>query len=324
MSFRFFASFLALSLPALTFAQTITITPKAANGAKNILNLERCKAEDDPDIDLYDVTIDFTSSGILLGSKFTIKLGEDCTTDTNCFIPFKDEVLTDTITKKTITQKPSELLELVGQTSCEGDSNNGFIKELSLFVEVTDATGATTKKNTSNDDDSSDNTFIDTEIPSAPLEPKASGGENVLNVSWKTNDDNDNGAIPLEEEFNFRIECRLTGSTDEFTECGGSSGDAGVAGTFKDTVDAVGGSILDNGESIDLQIVTIDEAGNPSEPTAIFTGTPQDVLDFGENFNGAEQGGCAVGHGEGQLLWVGFLIVVILLLRKNKNNEAQI
>ena len=313
MSFRLFGSLLALCVPALALAQTtITITPTAGANIQTTLGFTRCDEQPDEDISLYTVAIaNAPPTGTL-----TIELGSgDCSDETKCLtIINAGAIAASTV----ISLSPAEIIGAIDETDCLSTGGNGIEEKLTLFVEVIDTTGITQPVTAKTDDD--DSVFIDTINPAAPLEPKASGGEGVLNVSWLTNPDNDESTgFPLEQEANFRIDCKFTGTPDtDFIECGGSA-----AGVFKDTVDDLGGLALENGISIDVRVVTIDKAGNESLPTATFTGTPQDVLDFGENFNGAEQGGCAVGHGEGQLIWVGFLIVVISLLRRNKN-EAQI
>lgn len=318
MSFRLFGSLLVLCLPTLALAQTaptITITPKAGAGAQTIFSQAECEDSLDADIDLYDVKVDFGLAAPAVGTTLTVKLGEKCTDETDCLTILDAETLSLAVTTETITLNTADLIGIIGETDCLSSGGAGIDQQYTLFVEVEDAAGTTTKEETDEDED----LFLDTTKPLAPLTPKASGGENNLNVSWATNPDNDNTAFPLEQEANFLINCKLAGAPDtDFTECGGAA-----AGIFQDTVDKLNGVSLENGTSIDVQVITIDLAGNESAPTATFTGTPQDVLDFGENFNGSEQGGCAVGHGEGQLIWVGFLIVVISLLRRNKH-EAKL
>jgi hypothetical protein len=318
MSFRLFGSLLALCVPALALAQAvITITPTVGANTPTTLGFERCEEQADTDITLYTVAV---ATPPLVGT-LTIKLGSgDCSDETKC-LTIANAVTVAAST--TVTLNPTEIIGAIDQLDCLSSGGAGIEEKLTLFVEVID-TSVTPPVSIKKQTDDDDSLFIDTIKPAAALDSSASGGEGVLNVSWKTNADNDeDNDFPLEQEANFRLECKRTDVVEEFTGCGTTSGSTGIDGTFKSKVDKVNNTNLENGVSIDVQIITIDLAGNESLPTETFVGIPQDVLDFGENFNGAEQGGCAVGHGEGQLLWVGFLIVVISLLRRNKN-EAQI
>jgi hypothetical protein len=318
MSFRIFSSLLALCIPALALAQpVITITPTVGANTPTTLGFARCDEQADTDITLYTVAVATPP----IAGTLTIKLGSgDCSDETKC-LTIANAVAVAAST--TIALNPTEIIGVIDETNCLSAGGAGIEEKLTLFVEVVDTLvtpPVSTKKQTEDDD----SLFIDTIKPATALDFKASGGEGVLNVSWLTNSANDeDNDFPLEQEANFRLECKRTGAIEEFTECGTTSGSTGIDGTFKSKIDKVNGTNLENGVSIDVQIITIDLAGNESLPTETFVGIPQDVLDFGENFKGAEQGGCAVGHGEGQLLWVGFLIVVISLLRRNKN-EAQI
>jgi hypothetical protein len=309
MSFRLFSSLLALCVPALALAQpVITITPKVGANIQTTLGLKKCVDEPNTDISLYTVSV--TTPPI--GGTITVKLGDKCTDDTDCLTIVNAQPIAASID---VSLTPAELIDIIGETDCLSDGN-GIGRQLTVFVEVIDPSGVTqpTKKDTGDNED----LFIDTIKPFEALTPAAEGGEGNLKISWVTNPENDEPTFPVEQENSFRIECRLTGSGDNFVTCGGSA-----AGIFTDTINKLNNNTLKNDISVDAQIITLDLAGNESVPTATFTGTPQDILDFGENFNGAEQGGCAVGHGEGQLFWVGFLIVVISLLRRNKN-EAQL
>jgi hypothetical protein len=314
MSLRFLGSLLAFLVPGLVFAQaTITITPAVGANTQTVFNSTECVdgfAEEEP---LYTVKIDFGVATPGLGSTFTVKMGETCSDATNCLTIVNEEDLTLAVTNREISLSPEAIIDIIGETDCASTGGNGIDQQFKLFVEVEDGLGVSLGKKETPDAES---LFIDTIKPLAPLNPVASGGENVLNVSWETNPDND--GFELEQENSFRLECKLTGAPDaDFADCG-----AAGAGTFRATVDDVGGITLENGVSVDVRIFTADLAGNESEPTAVIAGVPQDVLDFGENFNGSEQGGCAVGHGEGQILWIGFLIGVILLLRKNRDEVA--
>jgi hypothetical protein len=313
MSLRFIGSLLVFLVPGIALAQaaTVTITPSIGPNTQTIFNNEECEAELNDDVALFTVKVDFGVAVPAPGTTLTIKMGKECTSDTECLTIINEESLTTTVTDKSITLSIAEILEIIEETTCAGAELGGIDEQFKLFAEVKDSLDVSLGKDDTGDTDS---LFIDTAKPFAALNLAAAGGEEALNVSWETNPDNDNDSA-LAQEASFRLECKLTDDlAADFVECGPEA----VSG-FSTTIDDLGGDPLENGVSVDVRVITIDFAGNESDPTDAEAGIPQDILDFGENFNGAEQGGCAVGHGEGQLLWIGFLIGVISLLRRNRD-----
>lgn len=302
-----FLAGLGWMLPGLAFAQlfqpTITITPTVGAGQKTVLSLQNCE-----DLDavksFYSVTIDFSPSIPPAGSTFIVQLGTNCDGDDGCVTLEEGDISGVGPTQLTIDFSMQTVVEAAGVEECEG-----IDRKLELFVLVEDSQGIRLGSAETPD---TEKIFVDTQRPLPPLNITASGGENVVHVKWNTNPDNAKGEQILgAQEAGFIVLCRLAANTeDPFVECTPQ-----VIG-FTTTVDEIDGAALENDVEIELTVITVDPAGNESEfdPAQTVIAAPQDVLDFGENYDGVETGGCGVGAPSSGAPLLPFLFFVVSAL----------
>lgn len=304
-----FGILLALLVPGVALAQpVITITHNEDTTAnRTIINAVDCGANIDVEDDFFDVTVALGAAP-LSATTVSIKLGKDTCPDANCVnTNIIDEPITQATQTFTVSLTPQQFIDAAASA---GASCEDVDEKLFLFVEVEDATGLI-------GDEESDDIFVDTKPPLAPTEFSASGGENVLHVNWDSvSDNNESGAALPPQEHTFIVNCKIRDSAEALEEC--SRILASGTGPFTTDITDINGQELENGVEIEFQIITQDAAGNQSLPSASGFGTPQDVLDFGENYGGSETGGCSVGHHQSQLLWAGLALMAIVILRRQK------
>lgn len=299
-------------LPSVGFAQvpTITVTPKAGSGNKIIFNLDDC-ADQNTEVSAYSLLIDFGINTPIPGTTFDVFLGVTCDdNDDTCQTLVDGDALSLSQTSRDLSLDLALALEAIGAATCEATD-----ERLKVFVDVNDAAGTRLATGSTKDDES---VFVDTIIPEAPLNPSGSGGENNIKASWDTNPENDGDGFVLgDQEAGFQVQCRFAGDTGDFIDCGGQ-----VSG-FESTVEDIDGVALENGIAVEFVVVTIDPAGNRSAASAAATATPQDVLDFGENYGGGELGGCAVSQSDRALGVIVLALAGLLFIRRRARLEVK-
>jgi hypothetical protein len=306
------ALLLGLALaPGVAFAQTITITPQVGTGQKTILGLEDCQNLATQQ-SFYTVLVDFSPATPPTGATFTVKLGVTCdTNDTTCQTLEVDQPLTLAQTTQQVQFAVQDAVAAVGVAACEN-----IDEKLKLFVDVEDSQGTLLKSASTPDTES---LFVDTLAPEPPLSPAGSGGEKVLHVEWETNPANAAGSFVLgAQEAGFQVRCRLAADTTaEFVDCGP------LVTALASDVNDIDGVELENDIDIEFGVITIDPAGNESALSATAVAAPQDVIDFGENFPGAEQGGCDVSpEGDARaMVIIALAIALILVLRRQERTS---
>lgn len=140
---------------------------------------------------------------------------------------------------------------------------------------------------------------LSTAKPATPINVGVTPGENALNVRWDDGPDGD------ERTYEYQVQATPAGTTD-------------TRYSARQTGTSLRLDGLTNGVAYDVQVLAYTEAGNPSDPSAAVSGTPQLVSDFWEQYQGrggTDAGGCGTG-GTGALAMLGAAALAALRRRK--------
>ena len=142
------------------------------------------------------------------------------------------------------------------------------------------------------------NINLDLSRPTPPTGVSASSGDRALRVSCSGDGDKDA----------YKARAVSTNPADPQPHWSGESDDcAGLR---------IGG--LTNEQDYTVVVFGLDDARNPSEPSAAVTGRPIPTDDFWEHYDGAEQGGCNTAAGAAGLLAALSILAALAAARRRK------
>lgn len=92
---------------------------------------------------------------------------------------------------------------------------------------------------------------------------------------------------------------------------------------FSALIEELNGEELVNGIGVEFGVITVDPANNKSVLSATAAATPQDVLDFGENYGGGELGGCSTSQGDASFGVVLLVLLGLFVARRSARPEGK-
>lgn len=265
---RTFAVAVALALPALARAATVTLDDALVSRAE-------CVARSSQSVALsWDLGGSSGSTVEILGSNASGCSETDATT----------AVLVDGLgtSQTSYPQSGDATLTLAAVLSAAGKSAetcDGADSRVYVCVRLLDSSG--TEVTTA-----SATLSLQLERPPPPVGLSVSVGERGLYVSWTEGTATTDAPA---SSATYRAFASAGGVTHESSETSGTT--ARVAD-------------LENGTTYDVWVVAYSTSGNPSDASALSAGTPQPVLDFYDLYQasgGTEAGGCSHGGAAGLL-----------------------